>query len=136
MSLFINFQELKLKKTMNQYLVFPGHLEIKIKPNIYSPIYSCDPISLQKHWNKVVSNQRGVGDIVNDKKNYRFRCVQYSKVFNFPDIVDVAFYNFETGLSTIAIFSRSKYGYYDFNVNKNRINLWLENLNEYVTIHQ
>jgi uncharacterized protein (DUF1499 family) len=34
----------------------------------------------------------------------------------------------EAALSTLAIYSRSQYGYYDFGANKRRVEKWLEQL--------
>ena len=136
MSPFINFKNLKLKKTNNQYLVIPRQSEIELTPNIFSPIFECKVGNLQSYWFEVVNKQDGIGEVRNDERNYKFKCIQYSKVFKFPDIVDVEFYKIDEDLSTLAIYSRSKYGYYDFKVNKNRINLWLNILNNYTTIHQ
>ncbi len=51
-----------------------------------------------------------------------------SAFFGFPDLIDVE--TIETGeaKSTLAIYSRSKYGYYDFGVNKRRVETWLREL--------
>jgi hypothetical protein len=43
--------------------------------------------------------------------------VSYSVIFKFPDII----YFYYDNKNTVNYFSKSKYGYYDFKVNENRI---------------
>ena len=53
--------------------------------------------------------------------------VQRSKFLRFPDTVWIQFFELETGTSLI-IYSRSNYGYYDFGVNRKRVNSWIKSL--------
>jgi len=54
--------------------------------------------------------------------------VQYSAVFHFPDLIDIEFIFLDEQYSTINVFSRSVYGYYDFGVNRRRVRRWLDAL--------
>ena len=58
----------------------------------------------------------------------RFVFVQRSRLFRFPDTVNVAVIPIDAGHSGIAIYSRSNYGYGDFGVNRARIADWLRQL--------
>ena len=61
------------------------------------------------------------------KKNH-YQFVQKSKVFRFPDIIDVKFLKLD-GYVSFIIYSRSKYGLFDFSMNKNRVENWINQLN-------
>ncbi len=54
--------------------------------------------------------------------------VQRSRVLGFPDLVSVRFLDREDGGSTLAIFSRSRFGRSDFGVNRARVEKWLADL--------
>ena len=58
-----------------------------------------------------------------DGLQYQYR--QRSLVFRFPDFVDVRYIPIDDHTSTLAIYSRAKYGYSDFGVNKKRVEMWL-----------
>lgn len=51
-----------------------------------------------------------------------------SKVFGFPDYVSISFKAVDVKRSTIGIFSRSRFGRYDFGKNKQRVQKWLTEL--------
>ena len=51
-------------------------------------------------------------------KNEKSLYITYSVIFKFPD--EIEFY-FDKNENIVNYYSKSRYGYYDFNVNKNRI---------------
>lgn len=51
--------------------------------------------------------------------------VQRSNLFKFPDYVSVRFIDLPDGGSTLAIFSRARYGQKDFDVNEKRVDRWV-----------
>jgi uncharacterized protein (DUF1499 family) len=51
--------------------------------------------------------------------------IEHSPVFGFPDIVTVEFVPVGPESSTLALFSRSRYGRGDFGQNRNRVENWL-----------
>lgn len=55
---------------------------------------------------------------------------QRSRLFKFRDLVVVEFVPLSATASTLAVFSRSLKGYYDFGVNKARVERWLSKLPE------
>jgi uncharacterized protein (DUF1499 family) len=46
----------------------------------------------------------------------------------FPDTISALFRSEEEGRSTLAVYSRSQYGYWDFGVNRRRVLTWLAEL--------
>ena len=125
MSQFINFKNLKLRKTNNQHLVLPKEFVSLSLPNALSPKFSCDLEKLKIAFVEMIDKQPRISKKVFDNKKNKFSCIQKTKFFKFPDMIDIEFIKIDNNFSSIAIFSRSVYGYYDFNVNKNRVNLWL-----------
>ena len=133
---FINFKDLLLRKTRNQYLVLPKKFISISKPDRISPIFKCNVKNLQDIFLEFINNQNRIRDIKIDRENNKFCCIQYTKFFRFPDIIDVEFIAIDAELSAIAIYSRSIYGYYDFNVNKNRIRMWIEGISKKISIYE
>ena len=68
--------------------------------------------------------QRVFGDIEDGLITFVCR----SRLFGFPDYVSIRFREPETGVSTLSVFSRSRFGIYDFGKNKKRVNNWLQQL--------
>ncbi|MDG2095940.1 MAG: DUF1499 domain-containing protein [Paracoccaceae bacterium] len=68
--------------------------------------------------------QRVFGDI--DDGLITFVC--RSRLFGFPDYVSISLRESETGVSTLSVFSRSRFGIYDFGKNKKRVTNWLQQL--------
>jgi uncharacterized protein (DUF1499 family) len=61
-----------------------------------------------------------------DELQYDF--VQRSPLLRFPDTITVRFIPLSPTTSTLAMYSRSHYGYSDFGVNRRRIETWLASL--------
>ena len=58
----------------------------------------------------------------------RLTYIQHSVLFRFPDVVTVEFIPLGPDQSSLAIYSRSRYGQYDFGQNRNRVETWLADL--------
>lgn len=66
--------------------------------------------------------------VARDESGYRFVFVQRSRLFRFPDTVNILVVPVGETQSTLAIYSRSNYGYGDLGVNRARITAWLAKL--------
>jgi len=90
-------------------------------------IFDISVNSLFNHLNNIIINdncEKVFGDI-------NFGLITYvcrSKVFGFPDYVSISFEKLDNNKSSISIFSRSRFGKYDFGKNKQRIQKWLTEL--------
>ncbi len=60
-----------------------------------------------------------------DEQSMQYDYVQRSSLMRFPDSITVRFISLNNDSSTLAIYSRSQYGYSDFGVNEARIRAWL-----------
>ena len=123
----ISFKTLRLPKSPNTYLVCPPDA-CATRPMLSSPIYTFSADELRRRWQEMIKKQSKVTLLHSDLENMQFQYVQRVGFFNFPDYIDVKFISIDNKKSTLAIYSRSKYGYYDFGVNKRRIIGWLNEL--------
>jgi uncharacterized protein (DUF1499 family) len=91
---------------------------------VASPVFEVPWERLQDYWTEVISGESRIMGVV-DQGARRLVYLQRSPTFRFPDVVTVEFVPFGLGRSSIAIFSRSRYGEYDFGKNRKRVERWL-----------
>jgi hypothetical protein len=92
---------------------------------IPSPVLPLPWERLREYWKEVISGEKRVETVAADPENRRFVYIQRSPTFRFPDIITVEFVQLGSDRSSIAIFSRSRYGRYDFAKNRKRVVRWL-----------
>ncbi len=125
----VDFATLKLKPSPNQYLVCPpGHCAAQ--PHAESPVFEVPLEQLRAAWFRVVEQRPRVRLLASDPENEQYEWEARTAVLLFPDTVTVRFIPLEGDRSTLAIYSRSHYGYGDLGVNQNRITDWLERLRQ------
>lgn len=131
----INFKILKLKRKPNQYLVAPDGYCENARPHRISPIFIASAEELHQAWEKMIAGQPRTTLVKSDAATMTYEYVQRSALMRFPDYITVQFINTPgQSTSTLAIYSRSKYGYRDFGVNRKRIENWLQLLNNYAQL--
>lgn len=124
-----NFQQMILPKTKAYYLVCPAKY-CNVTPNEISPVFPVSADDLYNAFNQMVSHESRIKFTYTMPEQGQFQLVQKSFIFGFPDDIAVQFIALSDNTSTLAIFSKSRYGYYDFGVNKRRVTEWLEQLKE------
>jgi len=124
----LDFEKLKLKGSPNEYLVAPDDLCKDAVPHLPADVYDVPAGELRDAIMHVVSHQSRVELDGMDEEKMAFEFVHYSAILNFKDMISIRVLPVGAKKSTIAIYSRSKTGYYDFGVNKNRVEAWLEEL--------
>lgn len=92
---------------------------------VTSPVFDMPWDRLHRYWNEVMAGQPRVVTAMADEDARRFVYIHHSAVFRFPDIITVEFIPLGPNSSSIAIFSRSRYGKYDFAKNRKRVERWL-----------
>ena len=92
---------------------------------VASPVFPMPWERLREYWTEVISGQRRVEMIAADPDNRRLVYIQHSPTFRFPDIITVEFVPLGPNRSSIAVYSRSRYGHYDFGKNRKRVGKWL-----------
>lgn len=92
---------------------------------VASPQFDMPWGRLYEYWAEVISGEKRMVRVINDPDARRFVYIQHSPTFRFPDIVTVEFVPLGPAQSSIAVFSRSRYGKYDFRKNRKRVGRWL-----------
>lgn len=121
----IVFAQLKLPTSPNYCLVCPDcHGSRKLPATQYDvPVET-----LQTRFQQMIAKQPRVQLLQSRDKQFQY--VQRSAVFKFPDIIDVKFVALNKAQSTLYIFSRSLYGYWDIGVNCRRLKAWIADLGQ------
>ena len=92
---------------------------------IASPVFPMPWERLREYWTEVISGEKRVETIAADPDERRFVYIQHSPTFRFPDIITVEFVPLGPNRSSVAIYSRSRYGHYDFGKNRKRVGKWM-----------
>jgi uncharacterized protein (DUF1499 family) len=123
----VDFSTLELKASPNQYLVCPPELCLA-KPHAPSPIFEASLEELRTAWQRVIESQPRVTLLSSDSNAEQYEYQALTPVIHFPDAVTVRLLPANEGRSTIAVYSRSHYGYGDLGVNRGRVQTWLGEL--------
>jgi len=122
----IDFKTLQLSSRPNEYLVCPvGYCSAQ--PHAESEVYKVSIDELRKRLQQEISNQPRV-ELLASQNGLQFDYVQRSARFRFPDIITIRLISISPSRSTLAVYSRSIYGYSDFGVNRKRVESWLRKL--------
>lgn len=92
---------------------------------VSSPVFALSSDRLHAFWTEVISSEKRMVLITADADSGRFVYIQHSPTFRFPDIITVEFVRLGADRSSIAIYSRSRYGDLDFGKNRKRVERWL-----------
>lgn len=120
----VRFESLDPGDRPNRYLVCPADL-CAVEPDRVSPVFDLPVAALRERWMAMIAAQPRVVAGAGEPEGLQFDFVQRSKVFAFPDSVTVRFIALDETRSSLAVFSRSHYGYDDFGANRQRVEAWL-----------
>ena len=126
--LSIDFSTLRRSHSPNDYLMSPIDLVPTI-PDEASPVFPVPLSQLKAAWFSVIEEMPRT-KLVSRNSSDQFQFEQRSRLFNLPDLVTVRFMALPTGHSTLAVYSRSVYGYSDLGVNRKRVQTWVKLLRE------
>ena len=90
---------------------------------ITSPVFDLTWDRLRDYWTEMISGETRVVHAVVEPRHYVY--IQHSPIFRFPDIVTVDLVPLGPTRSSIALYSRSRYGEYDLRKNRKRVERWL-----------
>ena len=125
----IEFSELQLPNKKNYYLMCPN--DFCKDMSAISPVFKVAVKKLQQITELVISQQPRIKLLIN-QPGY-IAVTQYSWFWHFPDLVDIKFLAIDDTSSSFIIYSRSKYGYYDFGVNQRRVRDWVEQISHKIS---
>ena len=123
----IDFASLERKASPNQYLIAPDGATPRAKPDSESPVFGVAPDQLRDAFLAVTSEAPRTKLLNQSADGLRLSLVQRSAVLRFPDYIDVSILPaaVDGDGSTIAIYSRSRFGYSDLGVNQRRVEEWM-----------
>ncbi len=123
----VDFGNLVLKETPNQHLVCPPDF-CAAEAHAESPVFNEPVQSLKQKWFALAGRRPRTELAGSDQQNERYTFRVRTAVIHFPDDLTVQFIALDDERSTLAIYSGSNYGYFDFGVNRRRIESWLREL--------
>ena len=126
---WVSFDQIRSNHKSNTYLICKADNCSKLA-NEYSPIFNFSIDELKKRWDQMIAQTSNTALLYDENHSNHRIYVQYSKFWSFPDLIQVSFSSIHSGQSTIQLYSRSLLGYYDFDVNKIRLQKWLSAIKE------
>jgi len=124
----LDFAALKRTGKPNDYLVCPPGFCSSI-PDETSPVFEMPVSQLRQEWEAFISQQPRVVMIAHSTE-LQIDFEQRSRFLGFPDTITVRFYGLGENRSTLAVYSRSHYGYWDLGANRKRVQAWLKDLEQ------
>lgn len=99
-------------------------------PDWPAPEYAVPAERLNEALRAIIAAEPRIAWRAASEDGLRFDLVQRSRVFRFPDLIAVQIIPLGADRSTLAIFSRAKYGRRDYGVNRARVERWLAALDD------
>ncbi|WP_027288844.1 DUF1499 domain-containing protein [Rhodovibrio salinarum] len=127
--MLLDFQTIPGKRKPNSALALPGHAT-RTDADLESPIFPATVQQVRDAVVSIASREPRTHLLHLDREAMQAEFEQTSKVFRFPDKITVAFEAVDATHATLSIYSRAKLGYYDFGVNRKRVQRWLSELRE------
>ena len=103
----------------------PGYC---VAADMESPIFPMPWDQLREYWKEIA--EVAAITVASEFEHRRAVYIQHSPIFRFPDIVTVEFVALGPERSSVAVYSRSRYGGYDFAANRKRVKRLLFQLQE------
>ena len=126
----VAFETLERKPSPNQFIVLPDGFSSAAEPDMRSPVFDVPVAELEGRWKERIGSRERVRLLGGDVTARQYDYEETTPLVGFPDTVTVRFLPWEEGRSTLAIYSRSHYGYGDFGANAKRVRAWLELLGD------
>jgi hypothetical protein len=122
----IDIRELRDPIPGNAFLACPpGYCTASAAP---SPIFAMPVERLAGLWGGMMAGEPRVVTVADEPAQHRIVLIPHTPLLRFPDIVTVEFVAFGDARSSLAIYSRARYGRGDFGTNRKRVEAWLARL--------
>jgi len=120
----VRLSELHSPLPKNSFLACPRGYCAAVEA-ITSPVFDIPWERLREYWLEMLSGDKRIVRVLAEPESRRYMYIQHSPIFRFPDIVTVEFVPLGPDHSSLALYSRSRYGEYDFAKNRKRVERWL-----------
>lgn len=101
-----------------------------------APVYSVRPLVLAQAFDDFALSQRATARIAGLPPELMMTYVQRSPKLKIPDYLTVKFIALSDTTSTIAVYSRARFGYGDLGVNEARVRQWVGALDSFLVSAQ
>jgi uncharacterized protein (DUF1499 family) len=112
----------------------PGNAALACPPDycraiaIPAPVFALPEARLAQLVREMVVGEAHTLIVSDEPTEHRIVAIQHTPLLRFPDIVTIEFVTPAPGRSSVAIYSRSRYGKGDFGTNQRRVMRWLEQI--------
>lgn len=127
MAMQIDFKTLTLPGKPNTWLVAPTGLT-PASPHETAPEFPVPAEALRDAWMQVLADQPRLQVLARSADGLQVEAAQRTAVLRFTDLVSARIVPLDAGNSTMAIYSRSRVGYWDIGVNRRRVHRLMEAL--------
>jgi uncharacterized protein (DUF1499 family) len=93
-----------------------------------SPVFALSVDRLAEDWAEMIAGESGVVQVEDQPAARRIVFIQHTPLLRFPDIITVEFVALAPDRSSLAIYSRARYGRGDFGINRKRVLRWMDRL--------
>jgi hypothetical protein len=90
-----------------------------------SPVFALPVERLSRLWAEMIASKPHVVTVADETAQHRLVVIQHTPLLRFPDIITVEFVALTADRSSVAIYSRARYGKGDFGTNRKRVLSWL-----------
>ena len=125
----IDLAELTRPNSPNTAFVAPAGYSIAQR-DADAPEFECAWSVLADTWDRIVPNFPRTTEKHRSGDGKQRTYVQRTALMGYPDIITVEFVSLGDDRSSLAIYSRSQYGYSDFGANRRRVTAWIEALSQ------
>ncbi len=125
----IDFETLIRPASPNTYLVCPPGFSAA-EADQEAPIFDRPVQTLISAWHDLAAKLPRTQEIERSDDTMQRSYVQRTALMGYPDIITVLFFDLDGDRSTLAIYSRSQYGYSDMGANRRRVQTWLRDLSK------
>ncbi|MFZ1813825.1 MAG: DUF1499 domain-containing protein [Rhizobiaceae bacterium] len=126
----VHFEELVRSPTGNDALACPPGWCAKAQSDFDPPVYALNLVALSQRFRESLDAEEKL-ELIGDSQGLHFRYVQYTPWMEWPDTISVVFMPLGADQSTLAIYSRSRFGDGDLGTNLKRIKRWLQRLEKW-----
>lgn len=116
--------------TPNDYRIAPSDMTSE-RVDREPPVYAGRALTIAQAFDQFAQSQRDTVRIAGLPPELMMTYVQYTETLKMPDYITVKFIDLGDETTTIAIYSRSRYGYGDLGVNKERVERWIRALSSF-----
>lgn len=120
----IKFETLERRSSPNDALAMPEGFGAA-RLDMTNPVYAVPPQALRDAFGRALAGEKRLFRVAEDEVALTARYVQRTALLGFPDTIVVRFVAVGPERSSIALYSRSKFGYSDLGANKERLERWL-----------